>query len=42
MKFLQRDIPAMPGGGISFVDVRDAAAAFEAALTRGERRAAST
>ena len=34
-KFLHRDIPAMPTGGISFVDVRDAAVAFEAALTRG-------
>ncbi len=34
-KFLHRDIPAMPKGGLSFVDVRDAAAAFEAALTRG-------
>jgi dihydroflavonol-4-reductase len=34
-KFLRRDIPAMPTGGLSFVDVRDAAAAFEAALTRG-------
>jgi dihydroflavonol-4-reductase len=34
-KFLERRIPAMPSGGISFVDVRDAAAAFEAALTRG-------
>jgi dihydroflavonol-4-reductase len=26
----------MPSGGLSFVDVRDAAAAFAAALTRGE------
>jgi len=34
-KFLRRDIPAMPSGGISFVDVRDAAATFEAALIRG-------
>ena len=34
-KFLERRIPAMPGGGLSFVDVRDAAAAFVAALTRG-------
>jgi dihydroflavonol-4-reductase len=34
-KFLCRDIPAMPSGGISFVDVRDAATTFEAALTRG-------
>jgi dihydroflavonol-4-reductase len=36
VKFLQRDLPAMPNGGLSFVDVRDAAAAFVAALTRGE------
>ena len=35
-KFLQRDIPAMPNGGMSFVDARDAADAFVAALTRGE------
>jgi dihydroflavonol-4-reductase len=36
VKFLQRDLPAMPNGGMSFVDVRDAAQAFVAALTRGE------
>jgi len=36
MKFLQGEIPAMPGGGMSFVDVRDAADAFVNALTRGE------
>lgn len=36
MKFLQGEIPAMPGGGMSFVDVRDAAEAFASALTRGE------
>ncbi len=35
-KFLNRDIPAMPNGGISFVDARDAADAFVAALTRGD------
>lgn len=35
-KFLNQDIPAMPGGGISFVDARDAADAFVSALTRGE------
>jgi dihydroflavonol-4-reductase len=34
-KFLERRIPAMPTGGLSFVDVRDAAAAFLAALDRG-------
>ncbi|MFZ5443827.1 MAG: NAD-dependent epimerase/dehydratase family protein [Myxococcota bacterium] len=36
VKFLQRDIPAMPGGGMSFVDARDAARAAVNALTRGE------
>ncbi|MBE2248331.1 MAG: NAD-dependent epimerase/dehydratase family protein [Myxococcus sp.] len=36
VKFLQRDIPAMPGGGMSFVDVRDVAKAAVAALTKGE------
>jgi dihydroflavonol-4-reductase len=34
-KFLKKRVPAMPGGGISFVDVRDCAQAFAAALTRG-------
>ncbi|HET7826611.1 MAG TPA: NAD-dependent epimerase/dehydratase family protein [Anaeromyxobacter sp.] len=34
-KFLERRVPAMPTGGLSFVDVRDAAAAFAAALTQG-------
>jgi dihydroflavonol-4-reductase len=34
-KFLQRRIPSLPGGGLSFVDVRDAARAFAAALERG-------
>ena len=34
-KFLERRIPAMPSGGLSFVDVRDAAQAFAAALRRG-------
>jgi dihydroflavonol-4-reductase len=36
VKFLNRELPAMPGGGMSFVDVRDAAEAFVNALTRGE------
>lgn len=36
VKFLNQEIPAMPGGGISFVDARDAADAFVQALTRGE------
>ena len=36
MKFLQGEIPAMPRGGISFVDVRDLADAAVNALTRGE------
>jgi len=34
-KFLHRDIPAMPTGGLSFVDVRDAADTFVYALERG-------
>lgn len=34
-KLLERRIPAMPSGGLSFVDVRDAAQAFAAALERG-------
>jgi len=34
-KFLKRRVPAMPGGGLSFVDVRDAAQAFATALERG-------
>jgi dihydroflavonol-4-reductase len=36
VKFLQGDLAAMPRGGMSFVDVRDAADAFVAALTRGD------
>lgn len=36
MKFLQRDIPAMPSGGLSFVDVRDVADAAVNALTKGD------
>lgn len=36
MKFLNGELPAMPGGGMSFVDARDAAEAFFNALTRGE------
>ena len=36
VKFLNGDIPALPTGGMSFVDVRDAADAFVQALTRGE------
>ncbi len=35
-KFLNQDIPAMPSGGLSFVDCRDAADAFAAALSAGE------
>lgn len=34
-KFLERRIPAMPTGGLSFVDVRDAARAFADALAKG-------
>lgn len=35
LRFLRRQIPAVPGGGMSFVDVRDAAAATVAALDQG-------
>jgi dihydroflavonol-4-reductase len=34
-KFMHREIPAMPSGGLSFVDVRDVAEVFRAALTLG-------
>ncbi len=34
-KFLKRQIPSLPKGGINFVDARDAAAATAAALTHG-------
>lgn len=36
VKFLQRDIPAMPGGGISIADARDVAQAALHALTQGD------
>ncbi len=36
VKFLNGDIPALPNGGMSFVDARDAADAFFNALTMGE------
>lgn len=35
MRLLASDIPVVPPGGVSFVDVRDAAAAFETAMARG-------
>jgi dihydroflavonol-4-reductase len=35
LRFMNRDIPSMPHGGLSFVDVRDAAEAFANALERG-------
>lgn len=34
-KFLKKQIPTIPDGGVSFVDVRDAAEATAAALTHG-------
>ena len=34
-QFLQRKLPGIPSGGISFVDARDAAAATAAAMERG-------
>lgn len=35
LRFLRRQIPAVPEGGMNFVDVRDAADAMAAALERG-------
>ena len=35
LKFLSEDIPVVPPGGINFVDVRDVADAFQAAMERG-------
>lgn len=35
VRFLRREIPAVPVGGVNFVDVRDAAAAVVAALEKG-------
>lgn len=35
LDFMARKIAAMPSGGLSFVDVRDAASAFRAAMQRG-------
>ncbi len=35
LDFLSRKIPTVPKGGLSFVDARDAAAAFRAAMGRG-------
>lgn len=35
MRFLRRQLPMVPEGGVSFVDVRDAAAAMVAALDAG-------
>lgn len=35
LRFLRRDIPVVPAGGVNFVDVRDAAEAVVTALERG-------
>lgn len=35
LRFLARDIPAIPPGGINFIDVRDAAAGLAKAMERG-------
>jgi len=35
VRFLQQDIPLVPTGGLNFIDVRDAATAFLAAMERG-------
>lgn len=36
LKFLRRQIPVIPDGGLNFVDARDAAAATVAAMERGQ------
>ncbi len=36
LDFLSRKIMSVPSGGLNFVDVRDAAAAFRAAMSKGE------
>jgi dihydroflavonol-4-reductase len=38
LDFLARKIPYSPGGGLNFVDVRDVAAAFTAALEKGRHQ----
>ena len=38
LDFLARKIPYSPGGGLNFVDVRDAATAFISALEKGEHQ----
>ena len=38
LDFLARKIPYSPGGGLSFVDARDAATAFVAALEKGRHK----
>jgi dihydroflavonol-4-reductase len=35
IRFLRREVPAMPPGGLNFIDVRDAALAVAAAATKG-------
>ena len=35
LKFLARDIPIIPPGGVNFVDVRDVAEAFRSAMEKG-------
>ncbi len=35
LRLLASEVPVIPPGGVNFVDVRDAVAAFETALTRG-------
>jgi dihydroflavonol-4-reductase len=38
LDFMAKKIPVTPGGGLNFVDVRDAAAAFVNAIERGRHR----
>jgi len=35
LSFLHRKLPFTPCGGVSFVDIRDAAEAFKAAMEKG-------
>ncbi|OIP29275.1 MAG: hypothetical protein AUK47_27730 [Deltaproteobacteria bacterium CG2_30_63_29] len=37
VRFMQKGLPVVPSGGMSFVDVRDVAAAFRSALHKGKK-----
>ncbi len=38
LRFLARDIPVIPPGGVNFVDVRDVAGAFRSAMEKGRSK----